>query len=321
MPVAALEKLLREAAESGFRQAIITGGEPLFHRQRAGMLEMVGRFRRRGRPLTVVLRTNFALPLEPAEMRAVSQAFDQIVVSVDGTEEFHDARRGKGAHSRTAGNLEAFLGETRSLWGEPLPPAELSIASVMPAALVRGPEGQAVRSLADRLGIRRARFRPLLPIGRAGSWQTPPLPEAVGGHMTPMELIESGFQPVSTCGVGQNLYIEPSGDAFPCYACNQTGHSLLNAIRSGLPAVLNSDLFRRLAMHSVDTNRRCRTCDLRYLCGGACKAWETPASRLEWDAPPANCVALKTRADALLKAAMDYLELPTSTTEDPCSIG
>lgn len=83
-----------------------------------------------------------------------------------------------------------------------------------------------------------------------------------------MELIENGFHSVAGCGLGQNPYVEPSGDSFPCYAYHRQ-HSLIdNVIEKGLQAVLESETFRDLRHHDVDTNPRCRSCDVRYLCGG-----------------------------------------------------
>ena len=46
----------------------------------------------------------------------------------------------------------------------------------------------------------------------------PPVSEAPGAHADLLELIEEGFCPVASCGLGQNLYVEPSGKSFPCYA-------------------------------------------------------------------------------------------------------
>jgi len=171
------------------------------------------------------------------------------------------------------------------------------------------------------LGIRRTRFRPLLPLGRARDWDEPPTSEALSAHADPLELIENGFQPVASCGLGQNLYVEPSGDSFPCYAYHQ-GHSLLgNVLTYGLAAILRCEAFRDLSRHSVDTNSKCRGCDLRYLCGGACRAWGGTACQHDLDAAPPECNGLRTRAESLLFAATNYLDHQPSLKGDnrPCS--
>ena len=45
-----------------------------------------------------------------------------------------------------------------------------------------------------------------------------PVSEAPGAHADLLKLIEEGFCPVASCGLGQNLYVAPSGKSFPCYA-------------------------------------------------------------------------------------------------------
>ena len=147
-----------------------------------------------------------------------------------------------------------------------MPPGGLSLACVMSAADIQGNPGDAVRALAQRLGIRRTRFRPLLPRGRGADWNEPPVSEALGAHSDPMELLEAGFPPVSSCGLGQNLYVEPSGESFPCYAYHQPHSYLGNVIARGLDAILKSAAFKDLSNYTVDT-KASRQNKLIKLCG------------------------------------------------------
>ena len=163
--------------------------------------------------------------------------------------------------------------------------------------------------MATVLGIRRVRFRPLLPLGRAADWSEPPTSEALGAHLDPLELIEGGFQPVASCGLGQNLYVEPSGDSFPCYAYHQPHAYLGNVIELGLNQVLQSTGFRDLSAHNVDTNPKCHICEVRYLCGGACRAWGGEVTQGNLDRCPPDCEGLQRRGRRLLAAALQYLEI------------
>jgi len=321
MEVGAVLSLARQAWEAGFRQVILTGGEPLVHPQRDELLGKLAEFRgtcftlpagadekeqaARKRPTrpNLVLRTNFALSLDAIGLGAVALAFDQVVASVDGTPQTHDQRRGAGSYAATLKNLEAYAQLAASIPAA----AELSLATVMRADDLASEPGASVRALAQRLGIRRTRFRPLLPLGRASDWEEPPVSEALGGHADPMELIEEGFHPVPSCGLGQNLYIEPSGQSFPCYAYHQPHSYLGNVIAKGLPAVLNTRAFADLCHHTVDTNPMCRRCDLRYLCGGACRAWGGQTTQHDLDSPPVECGGLRRRAESLLIHAAEYL--------------
>lgn len=304
LPVAELTRLLREAKQAGFRQVILTGGEPLMHPERPGLLAALTQARDWAVPMNLVLRSNLALPLQPDDLRQVAGVVDQLVVSVDGDEATHDARRGPDSYAQTVQNLEAYQAVAARMPGA----AELSLAAVMRATDSAGPPGEAVRDFARRLKVRRTRFRPILPIGRAADWDEPPTSEALGAHADPLELIEGGFRPVAGCGLGQNLYVEPSGEAFPCYAYHRPHGILGNVVSHGLASVINSARFADLGGHSVDTNPRCKECVVRYLCGGTCRAWGGERTQYDLDAPPPECRGLKARAEGLLRAALVYLD-------------
>jgi uncharacterized protein len=64
-----------------------------------------------------------------------------------------------------------------------------------------------------------------------------------------------------------------------------------------------------LKNYTVDGNSKCRSCDYRYLCGGACLAWQKnqPGSRI--DAPPPDCKAIKNKAKELYETALKELRI------------
>jgi uncharacterized protein len=147
----------------------------------------------------------------------------------------------------------------------------------------------------------------LLPLGRALDADLDIVPETLWSHLDPADMVAYGFGPTASCGIGQNLYVEPDMRAYPCYAwCGP--ERLLGSIGgpAGLSAVLESDAFRDLGRHTVETNRACKLCPLRYLCGGACRAWSRGATS-DLDAPPVDCSALHARARSLLVSALDHL--------------
>jgi uncharacterized protein len=71
--------------------------------------------------------------------------------------------------------------------------------------------------------------------------------------------------------------------------------------------VLTSEKFQSLQTHTVDTNKKCKDCGVRYLCGGMCRAWGKEAVQYDLDAAPPDCDMLRNRAEALYKAALEYL--------------
>ena len=309
MPVEAFVQLVREAKAAGFRQVVITGGEPLVHHDRDELLPQLAACRAWAAPMNLVLRTNLAMPLSRAELRCVAAATDQVVVSVDGTKETHDARRGRGSYAAVVSNLEPYVDIANELASRGQEPADLSLACVMRSCDIQGEPGENVRRLADRLGVRRVRFRPLLPLGRASDWSEPPTSEALGAHADPMDMIEGGFRPIAACGLGQNLYVEPLGQSFPCYAYHRPHAYLGNVIEAGLQTIVDTPAFRDLCRHNVDTNPKCRQCEFRYLCGGACRAWGGDTTQHDLDTPPPECDGLRARAVGLYRSALLYLGL------------
>ena len=292
----------REGARLGFRHAVITGGEPLVHPERDTLLDTLAGLRAEVRPMLTVLRTALAVPLPEDLLARLAHATDEIVVSVDGDRETHDARRGSGTYDLPAANLRALA----ALGGD----TEISLATVLPLGLADGPAGDSVRALATELGVRRTRFRPLLPLGRAADSDLDIVPETLWGHIDPADMMAYGFTPSPSCGIGQNLYVEPDLAAYPCYAWHGEGWELGSIAGAGsLDRVIASPAFRALGTHTVNTNRACRECSLRYLCGGACRAWNRTVSdsQTDLDAPPVDCGALHARARSLLLSGLDYL--------------
>ena len=252
-------EILREAADAGFEAAVLTGGEPLAY---SGFDALCGALRRMDRKgMRLVLRSSFGFEIGESRLCMVCETFDEIVVSVDGDRETHDARRGEGAYSRTVANLRraaAYAAE------------KLSLAATLDRSGCEGPAGQSVSALARELGIPRVRFRPVLPLGRAAETAAGEGARPLCGEET--EGPES-FRLRHTCGLGQNLYVEPDGSAFPCYAWCAPEKTLGSLAGESLRALLDrGDLFE-YCRHDVDTNEKCRGCEVRYLCGGICKAW------------------------------------------------
>lgn len=299
-----ITRACREAAQADFRHVVITGGEPLVHPQRDALLDMLAGLRKEVKPLLTVLRTSLALRMDASLLRRISQSTDEVVVSVDGDRETHDSRRGVGSYDLTRENLHAIVNTDYD--------TNISLAAVLPVDQANGVQGDAVRNLAAELGIQRTRFRPLLPLGRAITAKSEIVPDTIWGHMHPGELLAYGFSPVASCGVGHNLYIEPDGAAFPCYAWHgeQWRLGFING-EEGLSGILNSPGFLRLSCHTVNSNRGCKHCSLRYLCGGACRAWnrQCDSEQIDLDAPPMNCSTLLQRGQSILLSALEHLNL------------
>lgn len=300
-----IKRICVEAGALNFRQVVITGGEPLCHPLREELLNALAALRVKIRPTRIVLRTNLAMPLDDKMLRRIGQSAGEVVVSVDGNKETHDTRRGAGNYERTERNLRRLAGLGCT--------AEISLAAVLTYDRVDGKPGDSLRVLAEELGIKKIRFRPLLPLGRAVETGLETVPGNNWGHKDPLETVAGAFNPVSSCGLGQNLYIAPDGAAFPCYAVKGEKWLLGNVNSApGLAGIIDSSGFAELKLYSVDNNKKCKLCLLRYLCGGACRAWSIHGNvgNGDLDSPSLDCGALHERARSLLLSALDRLEIP-----------
>lgn len=81
------------------------------------------------------------------------------------------------------------------------------------------------------------------------------------------------LKPKFSCGLGHNLYMQPDGSVYPCYAWCSREHRHGDLSRESLADVLERGGLLAIANSGVDTNEECRTCEVRYLCGGTCKAY------------------------------------------------
>ncbi|MDR1538368.1 MAG: radical SAM protein [Clostridiales bacterium] len=303
MDAADFYRLAAEAEEAKFRQIVITGGEPLVHSQRDELIEICKMHK--GKGTNLVLRTNLTGDLPDGAFADLAAAFDQVVVSVDGSEEAHDLRRGQGAYESMARNLEKYARAASAIPKS----AELSLACVTSASDANGEQGRSVQLLGESLGVKRVRFRPLLPLGRAAHLEEPAMCEGLLQHISADDMLKSDFHPLATCGIGQNLFIKPDGSAHPCYAWCGKHTYMGNAFELGIGGVVSSENFGRLAGCTVDTINKCRECGYRYLCGGACRAWGNQ-DELDLNAAPPECAHLQRRAQELVDAAKNYLGSP-----------
>ena len=301
MDLSNFEHLVNEAIDGGFRQIVITGGEPLVHSQRNQLIEICTRYKGRGTKL--VLRTNLTGEFSEADLSLLAEAFDQVVVSVDGDEQTHNARRGQGTYENVIGNLEEYVCVASTI----LNAAELSLACVMSAKDVNGEPGFSVKRLGEQLKVKRIRFRPLLPLGRAAHLEEPVMCEGLQQHIALEDMLKGECRPLTTCGIGQNLFVKPDGKAYPCYAWCGEHTCIGNVFVDGLEAVLSLPKFIRLVDCSVDTIEKCRDCEYRYLCGGACRAWGNQTVE-NINAAPVECEHLQERAKMLVHTAREYLK-------------
>lgn len=101
VPLRTLERAVEDAADEGFTQLAVSGGEPLMYEH---LTRLLASGRRAGMMTSLV--TNGMLVHHRQRWEPVVPLLDAVAISIDGTRAEHDAIRGRvGAFDRTVENL------------------------------------------------------------------------------------------------------------------------------------------------------------------------------------------------------------------------
>ncbi|MEW6665082.1 MAG: radical SAM protein [Thermodesulfobacteriota bacterium] len=152
VPLAVLEKCVREAEPLGLASVKLTGGEPLLYEEIAGLFSF---FERNGR-IHVYLETNGTLIDDEMVTRFKSAPMAQVSVSLDAAEEeIHDRIRGvKGSFRKVVEGLQLLSG------------AGLNLQIIMTLQARNRDQIPGLVSMARDLGASSLKINPLMPCGR-----------------------------------------------------------------------------------------------------------------------------------------------------------
>ncbi|MBR2996162.1 MAG: radical SAM protein [Lachnospiraceae bacterium] len=255
LPPEDLLRITQEAIDAGYRVIVLVGGEPLVYKGFPAYLDGLAGIDKKGARL--VLRTSFAFPVKDRLMEIICRVFDEITVSIDGDEQTNDAFRGKGSWQYATRNAERAV----SLGGC------VSVSGVMGEEQAGGAPGEFLRGFCRRLGIRKLVINTPVPMGRAAGTHIPYY------EWRSEQKASDSIRMSCSCGLGRSLYMEPDGKLYPCYAWCSEEHLLGDLSKESLQSVLDRGELLTIINTGVDTNRKCRSCAVRYLCGGMCKIW------------------------------------------------
>ena len=307
MSGADLTRITREAVEAGYRAVVTVGGEPLVYHDLNAYLEGLKGIERGNTKF--VLRTSFAFPVKDSLMRTLCQCYDEIVVSVDGTEKTHDAVRGKGTWRHATENIRRAL----DMGGK------IAVNAVLDEDKKNGEDGEFLRSFCRENGIEKLVMQSPVPMGRA-----------LGGRRMPyyewrsVNKASDSVVPSFSCGLGRSLYVQPDGKVFPCFAWCEKEHQVGDLSVESLKDILERGELLALINSGVDTNEKCKSCEVRYFCGGMCKIWVDDKTSV--DSGNFDCASTKARYLRMLReygiigedgspAAEDRLPPPASEPE------
>lgn len=279
-------QLITDAASLSFRKIIFTGGEPLLYPDFETLLSELYFIRTKKKIPVLVLRTNLSNPLVPSIIEKINSVFDQIVVSLDGSEETHDKERGEGSYQKILNNLALF--DTKMMEKKVSFACVINQLSLSSCELEN--EKNSVNSLKTQYPIKEIRFLPLLPLGRAKCIKTQ---RNEAEMLSVSEWIKREYYFRTSCGLGQSVMIESNGDVYPCHVLKETEKQIIgNIYKANLSDITQKAVFNQLRNMNVNTINKCQQCEMRYLCGGVCKIWENQ-----------DCSDLFNRAKYLLNNA------------------
>lgn len=261
-----LKRIAREVAGvSPSVDYVLSGGEPMLH---PSALDFAERMQAAGNK--VHLLTNGTL-IDETNVKRVAAAASVVKISMDGaSESVHAATRGNGNFGRVTRAVELLLAGG---------------ANVVVAMTVTRLNYGDIPAMVARYGSRLA-LQPLFKAGRGSATNDRALSgleyyralAAVEG-VAPMGGLEAKLKSLRGRGVRRcamaerEVSIDEMGDVYPCQLLHEVSFRAGNVRDQSIAAIYaESPVFARMREISVDTLAKCRTCAVRYLCGGACRA-------------------------------------------------
>lgn len=243
-----------------------TGGEPLLNPLTCKVANFA---QKRGHKCT--LMTNGTL-ITKKNVEELLSIFDQFRISLDGSsKEIHDFFRGKGAYQKTIDAISLL---------------EKNNANFIIAMVVNKKNLENVEEMHNRWKNKLI-FQPMFPLSKDMKFNQEL--EITGEEYFNILSNKAEILPYSSllnliqrnkrneslhkCALGDGeLSISFNGDVYPCQLLHQSDFLLGNIHQSSLKEIYNSEKNIHFKNHTVNCISGCRTCDFRFLCGGACQA-------------------------------------------------
>lgn len=253
------------AAMSPTVEYVLSGGEPLLH---PSALDFAERVKTAGN--TVHLLTNGTL-IDTINAPRIAAVADLVKISLDGSSEaVHAATRGKNNFARVVRAVELLVGMG---------------VKVQVAMTVTRENRWDIGAMVERFGSRLV-LQPLFKAGRGRAEDELALSgveyyEALAGvdGVAPMGAVAKTLGAVRGRGTrrcamaAREISISETGDVYPCQLLHTREFRAGNVREKALAEIYyESPVFERLRGVTVDTLGKCVGCELRYLCGGACRA-------------------------------------------------
>ena len=244
----------------------ITGGEPLVNKDCFDIAHYINK-----KGCRVDLLTNGTLISED-NIHKIKEFFWRVTISVDGSsKEKHEKFRGTNTYDKTLKAID-LLNAYSIPFSLSMTVNKLNIDDV----------GDMARKYGNKL-----RFAPLFPAGNANKSEVDltitgkdyydVLSKTEG--VNPLSYCESTLAASqqcrrSKCAIGgAELSISATGDVYPCQLLHYPQFLIGNVHeRSLIDMYHNSEIVKDCSKMTVDNIEGCKSCAIRYICGGACRA-------------------------------------------------
>jgi len=246
-------------------EIVLTGGEPLL----SGYALKVARYAKRTGNKVHIL-TNGTL-IDEKNAKQLAEVSDLIKISLDGaTAEINDSLRGKGSFSKVLKAIDLLVQHN----------ASLQISMTVTKKNINN-----IETMVDKFGSLLT-FAPLFKAGRSkgnneltitGKEYYRTLSSVKG--VNPLSYLCSSLdrakqQKIMKCAIGDaEISISDTGDVYPCHLLHLPQFWAGNIKNQSLESIYEtSDKLMACRKLTVSEIKGCNKCDIRFICGGACRA-------------------------------------------------
>lgn len=238
----------------------ISGGEPLLKKDILFyLLEELSPIKE----IALSIFTNATLATKDYAQQLYDAGLRVARVSLDGhTDQLHDESRGKkGAFKETIQGIKN------------LREAGIFVRTVSVISRINYQYLHEIREFASQIADH-AGIVPVVPCGRGlNSDLLLNAEERFAVKIIGLEPdeIQSNVSPKSRCHMGETICITSNGDVFPCLYMVFPEFKAGNIKKNDFSEIYNSDAMKRSLEMTLEEVEQCRSCDIRYYCGGGCR--------------------------------------------------
>lgn len=269
-------KVINEAAQLGFLEIKLTGGEATLNKDFLLMARLA-----KSQGMRVNLLTNGTL-ITPNLARDIAEVVDSVSLSIDSANpEKHDAVRGRGTHAKVvqAFRLLKEAGIKCMHVNAVITPANIDSVGDFLDYAFNDLKADRVTTAGSDIQVDDPENRWGAAAYQLGEDQQYRLYEQT--HEFYSTRGAAFFSPTSRsrlfrrqCGAANGIVsIDANGDVYPCQTLHRPEFRCGNAFKSGLGRVLvESAVLRNVRGSVVDILPECQICAVRYICAGGCRA-------------------------------------------------